>query len=58
MSNQIGGATALAPGDELICEAQCHIYKYEQGGYAQLSGVAAHTVEAPTACCNWSNSRA
>ncbi len=45
MSNQIGVRLHCAPGDELICEAQCHIYKYEQGGYAQLSGVAAHTVE-------------
>ncbi len=45
MSNQIGVRLHCGPGDELICEAQCHIYKYEQGGYAQLSGVAAHTVE-------------
>jgi threonine aldolase len=45
MSNQIGVRLHCAPGDELICEAQCHIYKYEQGGYAQLSGVAAHIVE-------------
>src|SRR5690349_21284401 len=37
MSNQIGVRLHCAPGDELICEAQCHIYKYEQGGYAQLS---------------------
>jgi threonine aldolase len=45
MSNQIGIRVHCAPGDELICEAGCHIYNYEQGGYAQLSGVAARAVE-------------
>ena len=45
MSNQIGVRVHCGPGDELICEAGCHIYNYEQGGYAQLSGVAARTVE-------------
>ena len=29
----------------MICEAGCHIYNYEQGGYAQISGVAARPVE-------------
>ncbi|MFH1265040.1 MAG: GntG family PLP-dependent aldolase, partial [Planctomycetota bacterium] len=33
------------PGDEMICEAGCHILNYEQAGYAQLSGVAARAVE-------------
>lgn len=45
MSNQIGVRVHCAPGDEFICEAGCHIYNYEQAGYAQLSGVAARTVE-------------
>jgi threonine aldolase len=45
MSNQIGVRVHCAPGDEFICEAGCHIYNYEQGAYAQLSGVAARTVE-------------
>ncbi len=45
MSNQIGVRLHCGPGDEFICEAGCHIYNYEQAAYAQLSGVAARTVE-------------
>jgi len=45
MSNLVAVRLHCRPGDELICEAGCHIYVYEQGGYAQLSGVAARTVE-------------
>jgi threonine aldolase len=45
MSNQIGVRVHCHPGDEFICEAGCHIYNYEQGAYAQLSGVACRTVE-------------
>src|SRR3954471_9638572 len=45
MSNQIGVRIHCQPGDELICEAGCHIYNYEQGAYAQLSGVATRTVD-------------
>jgi threonine aldolase len=44
MSNLIGVRLHCQPGDELICEAGCHIYNYEQAGYAQLSGVAARPV--------------
>ncbi len=45
MTNQIAVRIHCKPGDEFICEAGCHIYNYEQGGFAQLSGVAARTVE-------------
>jgi threonine aldolase len=45
MSNQIGVRVHCSPGDEFICEAGCHIYNYEQAAYAQLSGLAARTVE-------------
>lgn len=45
MSNQIGVRVHCGPGDEFLCEAGCHIYNYEQGAYAQLSGVAARPVE-------------
>ena len=45
MSNQIGIRLHCAPGDEFICEAGCHIFNYEQGGYAQLSHLAVHPVE-------------
>lgn len=45
MSNQIAVRVHCRPGDEFLCEAGCHIYNYEQGGYAQLSGVAVRPVE-------------
>jgi threonine aldolase len=45
MTNQVAVRLHCKPGDEFICEAGCHIYNYEQAAYAQLSGVAARTVE-------------
>lgn len=45
MTNQIGLRIHCRPGDEFICEAGCHIYNYEQGAFAQLSGLVARTVE-------------
>jgi len=45
MSNLIGVRVHCKPGDELICEAGCHIYNYEQGGYAQINGVSVRPVQ-------------
>jgi threonine aldolase len=45
MANLIGVRLHCRPGDELICEASCHVYLYEQGGYAQINGVAVRPVE-------------
>ena len=45
MSNLIAVRSHCRPGDELICEEGCHIYNYEQGGYAQICGVAARAVK-------------
>lgn len=44
MSNQIAIRLHCNRGTEFICETNCHIYHYEQGAYAQLSGVVAKTV--------------
>jgi threonine aldolase len=44
MSNQIALRVHCRPGDEFLCEAACHIYNYEQGGYAQLTGLAPRPV--------------
>ena len=38
MSNAIGIRAHTNPGDEIITEATSHIYIYEGGGYAALSG--------------------
>jgi len=45
MSNLIAVRLHCKPGDEMICEAGCHLYHFEQAGYAQLSGVAARPVQ-------------
>jgi threonine aldolase len=44
MSNSIGIRVHCRPGDEMLCEAECHLYYYEQAGYAQLAGVAPRPV--------------
>ena len=45
MTNQVGVRIHCKPGDEFICEAGCHIYNYEQGAFAQFSGVVSKTIE-------------
>ena len=45
MTNQIAIRVHCRPGDEFICESGCHIYNYEQGAFAQLSGVSSKTVD-------------
>jgi threonine aldolase len=44
MTNQIAVRTHCKPGDEFLCDEGCHIYNYEQGAFAQLSGVVARTI--------------
>lgn len=44
MTNQIAIRLHCDRGTEFICEANCHIYNYEQAAFAQLSGVVAQTV--------------
>ncbi|HCK99130.1 MAG TPA: low specificity L-threonine aldolase, partial [Candidatus Marinimicrobia bacterium] len=39
MSNQIAIKTHTHPGQEVICEENCHIFNYEAGAPALLSGV-------------------
>jgi len=47
MGNQLGVRVHCGPGDEFLCEAQCHIHYYEQAAHAQLFGVATHTLVTP-----------
>lgn len=44
MTNQIAVRVHCDRGSEFLCEADCHIYHYEQGAFAQLSGLIARTV--------------
>jgi threonine aldolase len=45
MSNQAGIKAHTQPGDELLCDVGCHIYNFEAGGPAVLSGVMCRTLE-------------
>jgi threonine aldolase len=45
MSNQTAVKAHTQPGDELLCDVNCHIYNYEAGGPAVLSGVTCRTIE-------------
>jgi threonine aldolase len=45
MSNQIGVKAHTQPMDELICESRCHVYNYEVGGPAVLSGVTCRPLD-------------
>ena len=45
MSNQIGIKAHTNPGDELLCDSTNHIYVWEAGGPAVLSGVTCRTID-------------
>lgn len=44
MTNQIAISVHTRPGEEVICEQGAHVYFYEAGGIARLSGCQARTV--------------
>ena len=46
MANQIAVGIHAGPGDELLCEATAHVYVWEGGGIARLSGVTARAIAA------------
>ncbi|MFH0766264.1 MAG: GntG family PLP-dependent aldolase [Calditrichota bacterium] len=45
MANQAALGAHTQPGDEVICEASCHIRNYEGGAPAALSGVMLNYIE-------------
>ncbi|MBY0527627.1 MAG: low-specificity L-threonine aldolase [Gemmataceae bacterium] len=45
MSNQICIKAHTQPGDEMLCDVSCHVYVYEAGGPAVLSGVTCRTID-------------
>ena len=47
MSNQIALRLHCRPGDEVLCDANCHIFCYEQAGYAQLASAAVRPIDGP-----------
>jgi threonine aldolase len=45
MGNQVAIRTHTERGQELLCERESHVYRWELGGIAQHSGVQARTVD-------------
>jgi len=45
MANQIAVGVNTQPGDELLCARTSHVYVWEAGGIARLSGVTARTFD-------------
>jgi len=45
MANQIAVGVHAGPGDEVLCSATSHVYVWEAGGIARLSGATARTFE-------------
>lgn len=47
MANQVAIHVHCRPGDELVCEARSHVYWFEGGSIARLSGTQVQPVAAP-----------
>jgi threonine aldolase len=43
MANQVGVGVNTQPGDEVLCSSTSHVYVWEAGGMARLSGITART---------------
>jgi threonine aldolase len=48
MANAVAVRTHTNPGDEIVLETHSHIYTYEGGGYAALSGCSVARVSGPS----------
>ncbi len=47
MGNQIALHLHASQGDEVICDARSHVFLYEMGGMAALSGLMPHLIASP-----------
>lgn len=50
MTNQVALRVHCRPGDEFICDDGAHVFHYEQGAFAQLSGLSVRTIPATSGC--------
>ena len=53
MGNQLALRAQTSPGDQLVVEDGAHIYRYEAGAPAALSGLLLTCVPAPGGCLDW-----
>ena len=54
MGNQLALRAQTSPGDQVVLEDGAHIYRFEAGAPAALSGVLVTCVEAPGGFLDWS----
>jgi threonine aldolase len=47
LANQLGMRLLVAPGEEIVCDAQAHVVRAELGAAATFSGITTRTWEAP-----------
>ncbi|MFH2052092.1 MAG: GntG family PLP-dependent aldolase [bacterium] len=53
MGNQLALKAQTSPGDQIVLEDGAHIYRYEAGGPAALSGLLVTCVKAPGGRLDW-----
>lgn len=53
MGNQLALRVQTRHGDQIVCEAGAHIYRYEAGAPAALSGLLVTCVAAPDGALSW-----
>lgn len=58
MANQIAIRSATEPGDEIIIDASTHLYNYESGGPAALSGCSCRIIDSQCGVFTADNVRA
>jgi threonine aldolase len=54
MANQLALRSQTQPGDQFICEAGAHVYNYEGGAPAALSGLMPTCIATPDGILRWS----
>jgi len=47
LANQLGMRLLVAPGEEIVCDAQAHVVRAELGAAATFSGITTRTWDAP-----------
>jgi threonine aldolase len=57
MANQIAVGVHAGPGDELLCDATAHVYVWEAGGIARLSGVTPRPLDGDCGLLSLANLR-
>lgn len=53
MGNQLALRAQTRHGEQIVCEAGAHVYRYEAGGPAALSGLLVACVSAPDGALAW-----